>query len=61
MAGISIAGAALRLGIVVVAILMVLFMLTRRDLYPIWTVALIAGVGIVAIISLVNGFHRSGV
>ena len=54
MAGTSVTGYAIRAGIVVLSALMVWFMLGRRDLYPLWTVGLIAAVGGLTALSFVR-------
>lgn len=52
MADGSYAGYAIRIGIIVLSVAMILFMLGRRDLYPLWTVGLIGLVGVWTLVSL---------
>lgn len=54
MAGASLAGYAVRIGVIVLSAVMVWFMLGRPELYPLWTVGLIAIMGGVAGLSLVR-------
>ena len=52
MADRSLTGYALRIGVIVLAVVMVWFMLGRPRLYPLWTVGLIAALGAFAALSL---------
>lgn len=52
MAGTSLSGYAIRVGVVVLSLVMIWFMLGRRELYPLWTVGLIALVGAFGALSL---------
>lgn len=54
MAGDSLTGYAVRIGVIVLSVLMIWFMLGRPDLYPLWTVGLIGLMGGVAVLSLVR-------
>lgn len=54
MADGSYGGYVIRVGVVVLAVAMVLFMLGRPDLYPLWTVGLIGLVGAWTLVSLVR-------
>lgn len=51
MADVDLSGLGLRGGIVVLAILMVWFMLGDRELYPLWTIGMIAAIGLIAAVS----------
>lgn len=52
MADRSVTGYAIRVGVVVLSAVMIWFMLGRRELYPLWTVGLIAAMGAFAVVSL---------
>lgn len=52
MADRSVTGYAIRVGVVVLSAVMIWFMLGRRELYPLWTVGLIAAMGVFAVVSL---------
>lgn len=52
MAETSLSGYAVRIGIVVLSVAMIWFMLGRPDLYPLWTVGLIAFMGLIGAVSL---------
>lgn len=52
MAETSLSGYAVRIGVVVLSLAMVWFMLGRPELYPLWTVGLIAIMGVVGAVSL---------
>lgn len=58
MAGGSIAGYAVRIGVIVLSAVMIWFMLGRPDLYPLWTIGLIALLGGVAALSLVRVVYQ---
>lgn len=52
MADRSLAGYAIRIGVIVLSAAMIWFMLGRSELYPLWTVGLIGVMGAVAALSL---------
>lgn len=54
MAETSLTGYAVRIGVVVLSLAMIFFMLGRPDLYPLWTVGLIAFMGVIGAVSLVR-------
>lgn len=54
MAETSLTGYAVRVGVIVLSLAMIWFMLGRPDLYPLWTVGLIALLGGVGAVSLVR-------
>lgn len=54
MADRSLAGYAIRIGVVVLSAAMIWFMFGRPELYPLWTIGLIAAMGTVAALSLVR-------
>jgi hypothetical protein len=54
MAETSLTGYAVRIGVVVLSLAMIYFMLGRPDLYPLWTVGLIAFMGVIGAVSLVR-------
>lgn len=58
MAGAGLAGYAVRIGVIVLSVVMIWFMLGRPDLYPLWTVGLIALMGGVAALSLFRVVSR---